>query len=273
MTSNRPLRFIKQLIPPIFLTLLKKAGRYGWSGDYNNWQQAKELTLTYDDSVILDKVKQALLKVKNGQAVYERDSVLFNTIEYSWPLLTALLWVAVQNKGTLKVADFGGSLGSSYYQNRIFLATLTELQWNIIEQENFVTVGRQYFQDNQLYFFYTPDEMISVQGSPHILLLSCVLPYLEKPYEMLTDLMQYSIPYILVDNTYFNYEQRNRICIQLVPPEIYKASYPCWMLDYEMVKNTLSEKYTLVSEHQNDSFIFLDGKKIQYSGFLFKIKE
>jgi len=273
MSSSQPLSFLKQLVPPIFLTLLKKAGKYGWSGDYKNWQEAKELTRTYDNSVILEKVKLALLKVKNGEAVYERDSVLFNKIQYSWPLLSALMWVAAQNKGILRVADFGGSLGSSYFQNRAFLAGVGELQWNIIEQENFVTAGRQYFQDDHLHFFYTPEEMVATQGLPDLLLLSCVLPYLEKPYEMLIRLMRIKIPYILIDNTYFNYQQRDRICIQVVPPEIYEASYPCWMLNYDMVKKTLSDMYMLISEHQNESFIFLDGKKIQYRGLLFKIKE
>ena len=273
MTSSRPLSIIKQLVPPLFFTLLKKAGKYGWSGDYESWQKAKELTHTYDDSVILDKVKLALLKVKSGEGVYERDSVLFDKVQYSWPLLSALMWIAAQNNGTLRVADFGGSLGSSYFQNRIFLAGVRELQWNIIEQENFVTVGQQYFQDDNLHFFYTPEEMVAIQTLPDLLLLSCVLPYLEKPYEMLIRLMHYKIPYILIDNTYFNYQQRDRICIQLVPPEIYEASYPCWMLNYEKVKKTLSDMYTLISEHQNDSFIFLDGKEIQYKGLLFKIKE
>jgi putative methyltransferase (TIGR04325 family) len=273
MTSRWPINFIKQLVPPIFLSLLKKAGKYGWSGDYKNWQEAKELTDTYDDSVILDKVKQALLKVKNGEAVYERDSVLFDKIQYSWPLLSALMWIAMKNNGALRVVDFGGSLGSSYFQNRTFLNSVPELQWNIIEQKKFVACGQQYFQDEHLHFFYTPDEMITRQGFPNLLLLSCVLPYLEKPYEMLLDLMQYKIPFILIDNTYFNYELRDRICIQLVPPQIYKASYPCWMLNYNTVKKVFTDHYTLISEHENDSFIFLDGIKIQYRGLLFKIKE
>ena len=69
MTSSGHFDFLKQLIPPIFLTQLKKSGRYGWSGDYKNWQEAKELTDTYNDEVILDKVKQSLLKVRDGLAL------------------------------------------------------------------------------------------------------------------------------------------------------------------------------------------------------------
>jgi putative methyltransferase (TIGR04325 family) len=273
MTSSRPFSFIKQFIPPIFLTLLKKAGKYGWSGDYKSWEEAKELTDSYDDSVILDKVKQALLKVKSSEAVYERDSVLFNKIQYSWPLLSALLWVTTLKNGILKVADFGGSLGSSYYQNRKFLAAASSLHWNIIEQEKFVECGRNFFQDNILRFYYDLQQLVNEQGLPDLLIFSCVLPYIEKPYDLIEHMMEYKIPYILIDNTYFNYENRDRICVQQVPPEIYKASYPCWMLNYENIQSALASNYDLISSHENDSHIFLDGIKIHYRGMLYKIKE
>ncbi len=273
MISSRPSSFIKQFVPPIFLTWLKKSGKYGWSGDYKNWQEAKDLTHTYDDSVILNKVKQALLKVKTGEAVYERDSVLFSDIHYSWPLLSALLWVLTLKKGSLKVADFGGSLGSSYFQNRKFLEAAATLHWNIIEQEKFVECGKNFFQDNILRFYYTLQQLVTEQGLPDILIFSCVLPYIETPYELLEHVMKYKIPYILIDNTYFNYQNRNRICIQQVPPEIYKASYPCWMLNYADIQSALSTNYELVSSHENDSHIFLDGIKIQYRGMFYKIKE
>jgi putative methyltransferase (TIGR04325 family) len=262
--------YFKQLIPPLIFTLLKKGKKYGWKGDYENWQQAKVLSGSYDDRRILEKVKAAVWKVKKGEAVYERDSVLFDSIQYSWPLLSALLWIASKNEGLLKVADFGGSLGSTYFQNKPFLSGLSLLQWNIIEQENFVRCGQEFFQDDTLQFFSTLDQLMQQQGMPDILILSCVLPYLEKPHQIIKKLTDYNIPHILVDNTYFNYEQRDRICIQEVPPEIYEASYPCWMLNYSTVKTELTQNYQLISEHENDSSIFLDGEKIRYRGMLLK---
>ena len=273
MPTNRPASYLRQFIPPLFLTLLQKGKKYGWKGDYENWQQAKDRSGNYDNRDILEKVKHASMKVNKGEAIYERDSVLFDRIHYSWPLLSALLWITTLNKGILKVADFGGSLGSSYYQNRKFLNSVPQLQWNIIEQENFVDCGRKFFQNDILQFFYNPEQLLAKQGLPDLLILSCVLPYLEKPYEMLENLLRYKIPYIIIDNTYFNYENRDRICIQRVSPEIYKASYPCWMLDYERVKMVIAGSYEMISAHENDSFIFFDGKKIQYRGLLFKIKE
>ncbi|MDV3001980.1 MAG: hypothetical protein N5P05_003586 [Chroococcopsis gigantea SAG 12.99] len=74
----------------------------------------------YDKDIILETVKNSLLQVKEGQAIYERDSVLFDKIEYSFPVLTMLLKVALENDSKLSVLDFGGSLGSHYFQYRNF---------------------------------------------------------------------------------------------------------------------------------------------------------
>jgi putative methyltransferase (TIGR04325 family) len=109
-----------QLLPDKLFLFLKG---YGWYGNFKSWQEAKEASTGYDAENILHQVKTSLLKVKNGDAVYERDSVLFDKIEYSWELLAALMWIAAQNKGELHLIDFGGSLGSSYYQNKSFLDT------------------------------------------------------------------------------------------------------------------------------------------------------
>jgi putative methyltransferase (TIGR04325 family) len=78
------------------ISLLKKNSKYGWKGSYSNWQTAIQHSKGYNASNILQKIKGATLKVKTGEAVYERDSVLFEKIEYSWPLLASLMWVATK---------------------------------------------------------------------------------------------------------------------------------------------------------------------------------
>ena len=88
-----------------------------FEGSYSTWQEADALCNGYDNMDILEKVLSAILKVKNCESVYERDSVIFDQIEYSWPVLTGLMWAAAQNSGCLKVLDFGGSLGSSNLEN------------------------------------------------------------------------------------------------------------------------------------------------------------
>jgi putative methyltransferase (TIGR04325 family) len=244
--------------------------KYGWSGDYPGWEAAAGQCSGYAAAAILQKVQESVLKVRSGEFPYERDSVLFDKIEYNWPLLSVLMWVSAQREGQLNVADFGGSLGSSYFQNRLFLDGLRKVSWNVIEQPNFVAAGKAAIEDQRLRFFYTVEEAIKDTGMPDLLLLSCVLPYISEPYELLKQLMKHRLPYILIDNTYFNYEARDRITIQRVPPSIYEASYPCWFLDFERVKACLEKEYITLAEYTNDSFIFLDGKKITYRGIFFK---
>ena len=264
---------LKKLLPVPLLLYIKKKHENIWSGDYNNWQEAVKKCSGYEAENILQKVKNATLKVKSGEAVYERDSMLFDKVDYSWPLLSALLLASAKNKGRLEVLDYGGSLGSSYFQNKKYLDELEFVQWNVIEQPLFVACGQDNIQSDRLKFFYNAEEFISVKGLPAIIVISTTLPYLETPRKILKDLLTLRIPYLIIDNTVFNYEPRDRITIQTVPKKIYDASYPCWFLDYESLKNEVKKTYEIISEHENDNYIYLDGKKIQYKGFLGKLKD
>ena len=101
-------KIIKNFIPPIvFDFYFNFINPYGFSGEYKNWQTAQCFSSGYDSEIILNKTKNALLKVKKKEAVYERDSVLFNKIQYSWPLLASLLYVASENDNCLNLLDFG----------------------------------------------------------------------------------------------------------------------------------------------------------------------
>ena len=83
-----------RLAVEIFKRLIKRSGYFG---NYFAWEQACQDSTGYDSTVILERVQNALIKVKSGEAVYERDSVLFDETQYSWPLLACLLWIASCN--------------------------------------------------------------------------------------------------------------------------------------------------------------------------------
>jgi putative methyltransferase (TIGR04325 family) len=246
--------------------------RYGWRGNYSSWKEAQSACSGYQAANILAKVKAATLKVKKGEVMYERDSMLFNKIEYSWPLLANLLWVAGLHGNYLSVIDFGGSLGSTYFQNRFYLNQLKKVTWSIVEQPGFVAAGRHEIAGEQLNFFETVDEALKEKGQHDVLLLSCVLPYIENPFDLLKNLAGKDIPYIIVENTYFNTKPANRLTVQKVPPVYYDASYPAWFLNYDDVIMTLHEKYDMVAEYTNDQFLYLKGEKIMYKGFIMHLK-
>jgi putative methyltransferase (TIGR04325 family) len=246
---------------------------YGWSGHYKNWQEALSLTKGYDASAILEKVKSAVLKVKNGEAVYERDSVLFDKVQYSWPLLAILLRIAVENNNKLNIIDFGGSLGSSYFQNKNFLSGLTEIRWNVVEQKNFVATGKIFFSGEHLYF-YDDIRTCTIETHSKILLASSSLQYLEDPFGMIKEIISLDFEYIILDRTAFINFDEHIITVQRVPPEIYEASYPAWFFNYEKLLTLFSEKYIVITRFDNGftAPIKLNGTGASWSGIFFKRK-
>jgi len=267
--------FLNVLIPPEILSIHRqskklKTGEEMWSGDYSSWAEAQIKCTGYDSEVILEKCKNALLKVKNGEAIYERDSVLFNEIQYSWGLLAGLLRAALRNDGELCVLDFGGSLGSTYYQNKEFLKPLKELKWCIIEQSHFVDCGKKLFEGDQLKFFNTIEECIT-HYRPNVLLLSGVLQYLEKPYEWIEKFVGLGLPNIIIDRTSFVENERDILTIQNVPESIYLASYPAWFLNKERFSKFFATEYCLVSEFADtiDPPIKLNGLNASWGGLYF----
>jgi len=265
---------LKGITPPVVLALLRNVSgkeTTGFSGNFQTWNEARGASSGYDSDVILNRVKAALLKVKKGEAVYERDSVLFDKVEYAWPLLAGLLWVALRNGNRLNLVDFGGSLGSTYFQNIIFLKHLGELNWSIVEQDNFVESGRSLFQDDRLKFYRDLDECIR-ERHPDTILISSVLQYLEKPYELLADIVGRGFSFVIFDRTSFLEKGDDRITVQKVPPEIYPASYPAWFFNREKLLSFFSNKYELITEFDSFESFRLEDQTAQNKGFIFQKK-
>src|SRR5688572_17179370 len=75
-----------------------KQRRYGWFGNYSSWKQVCDEADGYDSDIIFEKTKQAILKVKSGEAVYERDSVIFDRKEYNFAIIAFLQYSAIIKK-------------------------------------------------------------------------------------------------------------------------------------------------------------------------------
>lgn len=257
-------------LPPIMLRGLRGfANGIRWSGNYTSWTEAQQASNGYDNENILRAVREALLKIKKGDAVYERDSVLFNEIQYSWPLLAALMWIAAASKGILNLVDFGGSLGSTYFQNIIFLRCLPNVRWNVVEQPHFVDCGKTNFEDNILSFYYDIDTCVSRESS-NTILFSSVIQYLEKPYFFLEEITNRGFEYIVFDRTAFNKTEKDRLTIQKVPANVYKASYPAWFLSKRKFLDIFLSRYNIIATWKENT----DSANIPsvFEGYIFKIK-
>ena len=240
----------KQLFPPILYDLLRQSplNRYGWFGDFRNWEAAVASSIGYDADLIIEKVLKATMKVRNGDYPYERDSVLFDSIQYDWPLLSGLMWVAARNSGTLNVIDYGGSLGSTYWQNRKFLDTLPSVRWNIIEQPKYVDRGKKYFEDEKLGFYYDLQGCVK-ENKPNLILLSSVVNYINDPFQLLSTLSDLNISHMIVERIPFIDGVADRLTVQRVSPKIYDATYPSWFFGKKKFLEFIERRFDILEEY------------------------
>lgn len=268
-------RIIKEILPPAVTSQLKKytTPKIGWIGEYKDWNEVKRITEGYDSDLIIQHVVDAMLKVKNGEFAFERDGGLSEHIQYSFPLLAALLFISSNNNNKLNLIDFGGAVGSSYYQNRLLLSHVNELIWNIVEQPKFVDKGKEYFEDNCLKFYYDIDTAYNESKADTLLLLS-VLEYIERPYNLLNSISGLDFKYIIIDRTPFSDCSYDFICKQVVPPTVYKASYPCWIFNEANILRALSAKYELVYNFSSNFGKYnVSGHSVEHRGLFLKHKE
>lgn len=267
-------QFIKNLIPPIALGLKRSIFNAKpiemWSKPFTSWAEAEEKSVGYDDNGILQKVLDSSRAVRDGKVIYERDSVLFDEIQYSWPLLSILQKIALENNNTLTLVDFGGSLGSTYFQNREWLKNI-HIKWIIVEQSHFVEIGKKEFQNETLLFEYSLNEAFKHQ--PQVVLFSSVLQYVQNPEAIIKEVIDYGIENILLDRTSVsNNITADIFTVQTVPKEIYKASYPCRFFNEQNLINSFSSRYNLITDFSSycDPAFHKYGINFIWKGFFFK---
>lgn len=258
------------------LKWFKRKNEYGWFGNYSSWSEAAKATDGYAKDSILEKTKQSLLKIKNGEAVYERDSVLFEKKEYPFPLITYLLSNALSKNRAISILDFGGSLGSTYFQSKEFLTSKVCSSYNIVEQAHYVTVGKQSFEDNQLFFFNSIDECLQ-QKTIDVLILSSVVQFLPDPFLFIDQLMKYGFEEIIIDRTFFVNNDYHRLTIENVWPTVYEASYPAWFFNEPKFLEHFTDYYEVCGEFpsyvKEEIITEIDHKPIGYTkGFFLKKK-
>lgn len=267
--------FLRDWIPPVVVRFMRQIRKNGncYEGGFAHWENVASQCTGYDGAHILAKVLDASLMVKRGEAAFERDSVAFKEIEYSWFVLAGLMWSALQNHGNLNVLDFGGSLGSAYFQNKFFLHGLKHFRWNIIEQQHYVEAGQKFIKDEKLKFYKTIEECLS-ENKPTVVLMSSVLQYIETPFFVIDQLKQLKSCYLVIDRTPFYDCDEDRLVKQVVPASIYNASYPMWIFSEKKFRQLMGVNWHIVATQlcSEGSVQTSDGVRFAFRGMIMEAK-
>lgn len=262
---------IKELVPVGWRAWLRR--HFGWRwfhGDYPDWSAACRDAAGYHEEAILRRVIAAARDVRSGRAVWDRDGTTFAEAWHHRPLVDALRAAAAQRGHRLVVVDFGGALGSTWWQHREVLADVVS-EWRVIEQPAWSQAGRREFADDVLSFHPSLAEAMRLPSEADVILLSSVLPYLPEPYVLIDEIIRWRIPEIIVDRTPFTGAGPDRIVVQKTPPALGGGSYACRLFGRESVKTALVPEYRLVAEWEV-SFDLVD-ETVDYRGLHFRLIE
>lgn len=252
---------LRQVTPPIFVTLARKAQQTAskirvlqdnyFAGDFGSWAEAAAAAgQGWAAPEILKKVRVSALKVKRGEAAFERDSIAVPSREVNWPFLTCIYMAALHSHvGRFHLLDFGGSLGSRYFQHRAELSEIPGLQWSIVEQPHFVDCGRREFQDDVLQFFETIRD--AAQRAPvDLVMFSGSLQCIPDPFRALENAVDTGAPYLLLDRLPIIDGDRDLITIQhVVHPAYYRARYPHWTFSKRRLFEAIASlRYRVLSD-------------------------
>lgn len=218
------------------------------------WDEALASSSGWSSEQILNTVLGASLKVRDGEAVAERDGSVLDQDEYAWPVIAAVLWQASRDGGEARVLDFGGSFGSSYRQCQRFAAGLQRLRWAVVEQPAFVEAGHKHFANEELSFHESISDA-SVRVSPNTILCSGTLNYLSDPAETIQSFSRSSASTLIIDRIAVHDGDKDIVAVQRVGGTPYAAEFPMRIFSRARLEQGLSSGWDVISQ-----FRALDGK-------------
>ena len=205
-----------------------------------SFEDAAKASAGYQAPDIANRAERAARAVISGNAAFERDGVTFEEPDPRWPVIAGLLLGRRQGQ-PLRVLDFGGGLGSSYWQNRDILETGLgghSLEWTVVEQQTMIERAAS-LPAHGIHYVERPDDA-SPEGVDCVL-LSSSLQYLKDPHFMLAALLDTGARVLVIDRTPMASVKADIPSVQTTPPHIYRASYPAWIFSQSHLESTLKD--------------------------------
>lgn len=222
----------------------------------------------YDKPNILKAEIDAMEKVKNGEAAWEQDGVVFYEKSPHFEILASLLYAL--SLGGISVLDHGGALGSMFFRHLALIEAM-DVKWNIVEQKHFVDYGKTNIPE--ISFYYTKEECLRNKNI-NFVLFSSVLGYLPDGLQTIEDYLKLNMEYVCVDSTaFFVDDSEEKIMLQHVPRSIYRAEYPIHIFNWRRLCEVVGKyHYTFIFEWNREGIpIYKKGfQKTDYRGFLIK---
>ncbi len=216
---------LKLIVPPLFLRSRRNPDVFG---EFASWESALEAS----GKIGYSTGNQNELRIFRSQlASNVQPSV------WAWTTLAAVLFAATLRPNKLSVIDFGGGYGETYWQFRDFVGSNTSIEWNVVEIEGKVLIGKAEFQNDSIKFFRGIEEIPATIDS--CLLFGGVLQYLSDPYALVAESLLHRPLIVALDRTPLLDDANGgeQFFVQKVPEAISGSAHPLRILNKERLEN------------------------------------
>jgi putative methyltransferase (TIGR04325 family) len=234
---------------------LLQAGAF--EGPVTSWAEAMARSDGWDAPVITSKTLESALQVRDGLAIFEQDGVIRENILYSTTVLASIIFALSLRPGHLNVIEFGGGLGTGYFQNRKILQNLrgVQISWNIVERPDLAALGSEHFEKSDLHFFSSVDAAIaSLKEIPDLFLFSGSLQCIAEPLTLLDRMIKMGARVLAFDRLLVSPTAEHAVFIQHPDPKKhYPATYPAWCFSKDVfIRDLVEKRFTLVDHFSTD---------------------
>lgn len=194
-------------------------------------------------------------------------------------LAVLLAWHRIDDRGRLKVIDFGGGCGIHYFIAKAGLrGDNVKIHWSVVETPALVRKARL-METDELHFFDNIVEAVRTMGGVDLLHSSGAIQYLPDPYESLDDIINAGASFLMLNRLVLSTGDKDVIKIQ----ETMLSSngpgplpigfddricrYPITYIQYDKLNKSIQNHYQMRFNFNERKLAHLDGQQIIGSGF------
>jgi len=209
-----------------------------WDGVYSSFSEVPVTGPGFDGETWVNNSLKKIVALREKALESSPLPPVSNYREALLPLLAALI---LQRKGSVRILDYGGGIGFTYYQTFYALSQTSKLEYHIIEREAVCQAGRDFFgQTNKIIKFHSSIDIVN--GVFDIVYMSSIIQYIDDWKELLRQvLMALSPDYLLLIDVF-----TGNIPTFATAQNYYGSKIPQWFLNIgELTKGVENNNYKL----------------------------
>lgn len=209
-----------------------------WEGVYHNFQ---DVPVTGPGFSGHDWIENSSEKLSNFKSLASNSSTVPSVIGYTDSLLPVIAGIVQGNKKKVKILDFDGGLGFSFYHVREALGETKNFELYVVDIEEVCTAGEKLFHDEPQIEFHS-DVTDILHERFDIVHIGSSLQYIEQRQDQLSVLCQFNPEYILMANI-----PAGDIRKFATAQNYYGSTIGCWFFNVEELSSTmLQNNYGLI---------------------------